>query len=99
MKEERKVVSLGKSEKEEYPDLYTNSVRFSVSTYEFLFTFGLKTEKEKEPKTLLNIRMSPQHAKVMSKLLAKNVRAYEQQIGEINIPEALVKEMKLDEEV
>jgi len=80
----------------EIPELYSNSVEFGVSAYEFTFMFGLKGIKKGEPKPLVNVRMSPQHAKVMSLLLAKNVRNYEKEIGEISLPSKLINELKLN---
>lgn len=79
------------------PELYTNSVDFGVSAYEFTFMFGLRGIKNGESKPIVNVRMSPQHAKVMSLLLAKNVSNYEKEIGEISLPSKLIKELKLNE--
>jgi hypothetical protein len=40
--------------------------------------------------------MSPQHAKVFSKLLAKNIDKYEEDIGNIPIAPTLLKELGLE---
>ena len=42
--------------------------------------------------------MSPQHAKVMAKLFAKNMQAYEVQVGKIPIPPALLDDLGIADE-
>lgn len=84
---------------EDVPDHYVNSVNFIVSQYEFLFCFGLKSDPKDDPKPVANIRMSPQHAKVMMALLRKNVKEYEKQIGEIKIMPQMIKEMNIEEDI
>ena len=51
---------------------------------------------EDEPEDLVNIRMSPQHAKILALMLNKNIKKYEQEIGEIKILPALIKDLKLN---
>lgn len=70
---------------------YANSVNFSVSLYDFMMDFGVRTptnEKDKEPEheTVAIVAMSPQHAKVMAQIIGDNVRKYEEAHGEIKIP-------------
>ncbi len=84
-------------EKEHIPDYYVNSCGFTVSLYEFLLQFGIKTEQKNEPQPLVNIRMSPQHAKVMARLFLKNVKAYEREVGPIYLPQKLMSDLGLDE--
>jgi len=79
----------------EIPNYYTNSVNITSSIYEFMLTFALKSEPSIEPEPLLIIRMSPHHAKVFSRIFAKNVESYEKNIGEIKLPEDLIKELKI----
>ena len=94
MGDEKKIVRLERGEKEkEIPDFYINSAFIQASLYEFMFKFGLKTDQKKDPESIAIIRMSPQHAKVLGKLLVKNVDAYEKDVGEIKLPESLVKEL------
>jgi len=98
--DKKKIVALKKPVPEEkIPDVYTNSVKFLTSQYEFLFQFGLKTNPDQDPESVINIRMSPQHAKVMMALLRKNVKAYEKQIGEIKLIPQMVKDLGIEEEV
>ena len=94
MGDEKKIVRLERGEKEkEIPDFYINSAFIQASLYEFMFKFGLKTDQKKDPESIAIIRMSPQHAKVLGKLLVKNVDAYEKDVGEIKLTESLVKEL------
>lgn len=78
-------------------DFYTNAVSFQVSTYEFALTFRLNTAGQR-PDPLVTLRMSPQHAWVMSKLLERNVQAYIEQVGKFSLPEGLLEELNLEEE-
>ena len=98
--EKKKLVPLTRPiAEEEVPDQYINSVNFIISQYEFLFGFGLKSDPKDDPKPVVNIRMSPQHAKVMMALLRKNVREYEKQIGEIKIMQQMIKDMDIEEDI
>ena len=42
--------------------------------------------------------MSPQLAKVVGRLLVKNMQEYEQKVGKINLPPDILKEMGISEE-
>lgn len=66
-------------------DIYANSVHFFLSIYDITMDFG-STDKANKHHSLVKIKMSPQHAKVMSILLSKNIEKYESEIGEISIP-------------
>lgn len=94
MGDEKKIVRIERGEKEkDIPDFYINSAFIQASLYEFMFKFGLKTDPKKDPESMVIIRMSPQHAKVLAKLLIKNVDAYEKDVGEIKLPDNLIKEL------
>jgi len=95
-----KIVSIkGHPVEEKVPDAYTNSVGLLVSQYEFMFSFGLKSLPEDDPQRLINIRMSPQHAKVMMGILRKHVKEYEKKIGEIKILPKIVEELQIEEDL
>lgn len=79
-------------------DYYSNSCAFAVSIYEFLLQFGIKADAKGDPTPLVNVRMSPQHAKVMAKLFMKNVKAYEKEVGPIYLPQQLIQELRLEDE-
>jgi uncharacterized protein DUF3467 len=79
-------------------DLYTNSVQFMVTPYEVTMVFGLTSEPNKPAQELVKIRMSPQHALVMSKMLQKNLLGYRETIGKIQLPPRLYQDMGLEVE-
>ena len=84
---------------EEKPlDVYTNSVQFLVTPYEVAMVFGLASEPNKPAADLVRIRMSPQHALVMSKLLQKNLLGYRESVGKINLPPRLYQDLGIEVE-
>ena len=89
---------LTSGESQPVADHYVNSVAFTVSVYEFLLQFGIKTDQKSEPTPLVNVRMSPQHAKVMARLFLRNVKAYEREVGPIYLPQQLIQELHLDDD-
>ena len=42
--------------------------------------------------------MSPQHAKVFGRILVKNMHAYEENVGKLNIPREILEELGILEE-
>ncbi len=99
MDENKKVIRLGRSPEEKVPEFYVNQVNMIVSIYEVLLQFGLKTNPEQDAQSVANIRMSPQHAKVMTLLLLKNLRSYEKDIGAIKLPADMAKDMGIEEKL
>ena len=87
---------------EDVPDIYVDSVRIGAGLYTFMLELGIQgipnaPGAEQPPtKRLGIIRMSPQHAKVLGRLIAKHVKAYEDQVGPIRIPEQLYKDLGLE---
>ena len=79
-------------------DVYTNSVQFLVTPYEVTMVFGLVSEPNKPAEELVRIRMSPQHALVMSKLLQKNLYGYRETVGKINLPSRLYQDLGIEVE-
>ena len=74
------------------PDIYTDSFRFTVGPYGVAFTFGTK-EPHPSPgkvtpgKDLLVLRMSLEQAKVLTMMLRRNLKNYEDTNGiEIALP-------------
>jgi hypothetical protein len=95
--DEKKIVPLLTSTKaEDVPDYYTNESQVKTSLYDVLIDFRLRTGPEVEPKSLVHIRMSPQQAKVLSIILTNHISYYERDIGQIKIPDDLVKQLGVD---
>ncbi|MHB8828759.1 MAG: DUF3467 domain-containing protein [Syntrophales bacterium] len=74
--------------------IYVNFANITASTFDFVFGFGqistsnvkINGKTEALPVTLLTrIVMSPQHAKVFSKVLTENLNNYEKDFGQISI--------------
>ena len=87
---------------DDVPDLYVDSVRIGAGLYTFMLELGSQgipnaPGAEQPPtKRLAVLRLSPQHAKVLGKLIAKHVKAYEAQVGPIQIPKEVYKDLGLE---
>ncbi len=87
---------------EEAPDFYVDSVRFGIGPYSFILELGAQgladTQASEPPpiKRLALVRMSPQHALVLSKLLAKNVAKYQEVFGKIILPDGMLRELGIE---
>jgi hypothetical protein len=79
------------------PDFYINGVSFAASVYEFVLNFTFRRGGNTVPEHVVSIRMSPQHAKVMSRMFARQVKSYEQEIGPIYLPAKLIADLKLED--
>jgi len=77
-------------------EIYANSVQFLLSIYDVAMDFGT-TDMNNKHQSLVRIKMSPQHAKVMSILLSNNIKKYEHDVGMINIPEQFLKGLLKEE--
>lgn len=89
---------------DEAMDIYVDSVRIAYGPYGFVLELGTTgiadtpaSERPPVRRTAL-VRMSPQHALILSRLLAKNVANYQKQVGKINLPAELYEGMNLDPE-
>lgn len=73
----------------EFLKVYANSAQIEAGPWDFRITFGEAT-RGGEDKVIVEqsvaVIMSPQHAKAFLSVLANNVRQYEKQIAEINMP-------------
>lgn len=79
------------------PDLYTDSVRVASTPYSFIFQFGVVTESPGEQKSVATIRMSPQHAWVLARILEHHLKEYEHNVAPIQLPSELLKDLGIDE--
>ena len=80
------------------PEYYSDSVNFATNLYGFSLEFGVMQGQDEPPRSVVRVRMSPQHAKIMSLLLRKNVQEYERRIGTIILPEELYSELGIQDE-
>ncbi len=86
----------------EIPDFYCDSVAFEVNAYGFTLALG-KGQSQPEGQApvmrqLARAHMSPQHAKVLARLLVMNVKRYEEQFGTIELPNAVYQSLGLPAE-
>lgn len=79
---------------EEPPDFYVDGFRVTVTPYGVNLTFSRSVphptpagREAGEPQVIL--RMSLEHAKTVSMLLRKQLKTYEAENGEINLPPGL----------
>ncbi len=84
---------------EDAPNVYANSVGMTMGVYDIILQFGQMTDPKDGPKINAVVRMSPQHAKVFGMLLLKNLKKYEKDIGKINLPSAMIKDLGIENEV
>jgi hypothetical protein len=80
------------------PEYYTDSVNFMTNIYGFTLEFGATQAQDQPPRPLVRVKMSPQHAKIMSLLLRKNVQEYEKRIGTVILPDGLYNELGIQDE-
>lgn len=75
------------------PRIYSNAVKVSFSLYDFQLVFGnaslnnLADEPQQVVTAAFIAQLSPQHVKVLSRILVKQLERYEKQHGEIRVPE------------
>lgn len=81
------------------PEYYTDSVNFMTNIYGFTLDFGVMMAQDQPPRSQVRVRMSPQHAKIMSLLLRKNVQEYERRIGTIILPDGLYKDLGIEDDM
>lgn len=78
-------------EASEAPLFYVNSARVRIAPYDFQFVLGQTRgpgpDKELLVSNEITVVMSPQHAKALSELLERNVRAFEEIMGPIQVGE------------
>ncbi len=87
------------------PEFYANSVSLAMSAFDATLTFGVqdlsKIDQTKPvvpgvvlpTKTIAMVRMSPQLALILSKVLSRSVEQYEAQNGKIPVQSELLKQL------
>ncbi|MEK6769485.1 MAG: hypothetical protein AABY85_10925 [Gemmatimonadota bacterium] len=69
----------------EAPELYSDSVQIGVTPFTVVLSFTMAPAGQTgtiPPIPVANIRTSLEHAKVMAILLRKNLKAFEEQMGQ-----------------
>jgi hypothetical protein len=76
----------------QFASLYTNDTQVQVSPWDIRLVFGMISEPATVEKptvtvhTVGEVRMSPQHAKVVAAILVQQIKLYEESIGPIPLP-------------
>lgn len=78
------------------PEVYVDSLNVATQLYGCTIWLGT-LRAEQQPLVRVIIKMSPPMVKVMSLILSKHIRGYEQDIGPINIPKTLYHSLGLEE--
>jgi len=80
------------------PEVYIDSL--NVGTQLYGCTMWLGTLRQGQPPLVkVIVKMSPPMAKVMTLILSKHVRQYEQDTGAINLPKDLYHHLGLEEHI
>jgi hypothetical protein len=83
---------------QEIPEFYSDAIDISLNMpWTVALTFGLRTtEEERKPKSMVRVRMSPEHAKVTAMMLRQMLKRYESDSKTpINLPADLYPALKL----
>jgi len=85
------------------PDFYTDSFRVTFGPFGSAMTFGLNPPhpspgQQELPRDVVRLRMSLEHVKVMTMILKRNLKAYEDQMGVITIPREVFRGLGLSPE-
>ena len=84
-------------EKEEgTPEFYVDAVHVETQLYSTTLYLG-ELRPDQPQLVRVTIKVSPPMAKVLSLILSKHVRLYENDIGPINIPKQLLHDLGLEE--
>lgn len=72
-------------EHKEPPDIYSDGVQVGVSPFSIVLTFTVSpvaTPGTQAPKVVATLRMSLEHAKIMTMLMRRQLKQYEEQLGQ-----------------
>lgn len=80
---------------EDFPIYYSNGASVAPTYYDFQFNFTNQYVNGNQndvfsQKNLCKIFMSPEHAKVFSMIISRNIAEYEKIFGEIKVPKEMV---------
>lgn len=73
---------------------YANHVDVGMTVYDLALTSGIGSDGQVAPH--VRVHMSPQHAKSLYVLLGRFLLRYEEDVGPITLPEALVERLSGD---
>jgi hypothetical protein len=77
------------------PTMFANGCQLMSQLYGVQLIFTLKNSPGEPPRTVANVHLSPQLAKVVGRLIRQSILAFESKLGSISLPDALLDELKL----
>jgi hypothetical protein len=84
------------------PDLYIDQCRINVAPFGGSVTCGLSSANaapgQTQVRDVVTLRMSLEHMKVLAMLLKRQLKTYEEQAGNINIPRQVYNSLALSPE-
>jgi len=74
---------------DKFQRIYANAANIEVTVWDFKLTFGelKKLNNKVVIEQSIEVTMSPQHAKALAGILINNIKEYENQAGEIKLPQ------------
>ena len=80
-------------------DIYTNGLQITSSPWDFTIEFFIRRSGDPKaaPDALGTVRMSPQHALILARLLQKQVDIFQESVGRISLPPKLYNDLGLEE--
>ncbi|MBA2633838.1 MAG: DUF3467 domain-containing protein [Chloroflexi bacterium] len=83
---------------EEVPSYYASGLNVVVSPWDITLRFSIREgDTPKDIRPVANVILSPQHAWILARLLRKQIDAYEQQVGKINLPPRLLNDLGVED--
>lgn len=87
---------------EEVPDFYVDQCRINVQPFGGSLTCGLSPTSQipgqMQIRDVVTLRMSLEHMKVMTMLLRRQLKTYEEQAGVVHIPQQVYNSLRLSPE-
>ena len=72
-------------EVQQLPEVYADGVSFGIGPFTVILAFTVQPAAQAGPSAparVVNVRMSPEHAKVMAILLRKQLKTFEEDMGD-----------------
>ena len=77
----------------ECPNIYADVAGISFHAYTIRVSFGQITDKGNRP--IIDVLMSPAHAKVFHHLLGESLKQYEEKVMHIDVPKEIKKNLNM----
>lgn len=86
---------------DDLPDIYADSINLNLGLYGISIVLGRVKGDLAEPTTVPVgvVRMSPQLALVLTQLLRKSLRKFQEDVGAINLPDTVLQSLEIDREL